>query len=308
MFQKFHLNRIKYLVLILLSITFISNVKAIVKPTNNFYINDYANILSSETEEYVLNKSVALSNVDGTQIVVVTVQNLEGYTIESYANKLFRNFGIGDSNKNNGLLFLIALEERELRIEVGYGLEGIINDGKAGRIRDEYIVPYLKNNEWDEGIKNGYDALYKEIVIGNNLNVDYDEPIEVGSSDGIIISRPGYENYGIEIIAFFYLISISGNLIGGKIRKLKKNKNIYTILYFVAWIGVTIFFYYTWFLYMFFMFFNLIAFLFGRFSSVTIGGNGFYSGGGFSGRGGSSGGGFSGGGGSSGGGGASGRF
>ena len=55
-FQKFHLNRIKYLILVLLSITFISNVNAIVQPTNNFYINDYANILSSEIEEYILRK------------------------------------------------------------------------------------------------------------------------------------------------------------------------------------------------------------------------------------------------------------
>ena len=95
-FQKFHLNRIKYLILILLCAAFIPGVKAIVSPTNNFYVNDYANILSSETEDYILNRSAALNNIDGTQIVVVTVPNLEGMSLEDYATQLFRNFGIGD--------------------------------------------------------------------------------------------------------------------------------------------------------------------------------------------------------------------
>ena len=143
-FQKFRLNRIKYLILILLYMAFTPSVKAMVSPTNDFYINDYANILSSETENYILNKSIALNNVDGTQIVVVTVPDLEGMSLEDYATQLFRNFGIGDKNKNNGLLLLLALEERQFRVEVGYGLEGILPDGKTGRFQDEYIIPYLK--------------------------------------------------------------------------------------------------------------------------------------------------------------------
>ena len=210
-FQKFRLNRIKYLILILLSITFISNVKAIVKPTNDFYINDYANILSNETEEYILNRSVALNNVDGTQIVVVTVQNLEGMSLESYANELFRNFGIGDKQKNNGLLLLLALEERQFRVEVGYGFEGILPDGKTGRFQDEYIIPYLKNNNWDEGIKNGYDAFYKEIVTLNNLNVEYNEPVY----NSEYVDEDYFESSSILI----YLGAFIGAILGTKIKK-----------------------------------------------------------------------------------------
>lgn len=136
------LNRIKFLILFLL--LGILNVNAIVSPTKEFYVNDYANILSSETEKYIIDKSSQLANIDGTQIVVVTVNNLEGDTIENYANTLFRNFGIGDKTKNNGLLLLLALEERQFRVEVGYGLEGILPDGKTGRFQDTYIIPYLK--------------------------------------------------------------------------------------------------------------------------------------------------------------------
>ena len=181
----YHLIRIKnYLILLLLSISFsFLNVSAIVKPTKDFYVNDYANILSNETEEYIISKSSKLASIDGTQIVVVTVKNLEGNSLESYATKLFREFGIGDKNKNNGLLLLLALEERKFRVEVGYGLEGILPDGKTGRFQDEYIIPYLKENKWDEGIKNGYDAFYAEIVEQNNLDLSYNKPIEKNNSN-----------------------------------------------------------------------------------------------------------------------------
>ena len=85
------------------------------------------------------------------------------YLLE-YSTNLFRQFGIGDKEKNNGLLILIALEERKSRIEVGYGLEGVLPDGKTGRIQDEYMIPYFKDNNFDEGILNGYKALFKEVA------------------------------------------------------------------------------------------------------------------------------------------------
>ena len=64
-------------------------------------------------------------------------------SLEDYSTQLFRNFGIGNSKLNNGVLMLIALDERQSRIEVGYGLEGILNDAKTGRIQDNYMIPYF---------------------------------------------------------------------------------------------------------------------------------------------------------------------
>ena len=94
--------------LILIVITIISffnitNVKAVVDKTKEFYINDYANILSEETEQYILNNSYALDKETTAQVVVVTVPNLEGKSIEVYATELFRKFAIGDKEKKNGL-------------------------------------------------------------------------------------------------------------------------------------------------------------------------------------------------------------
>ena len=98
----------KFLILLLLLIPFIK-VDAIVQPSYEFFVNDQANILSSSTEEYIISKSAELERVDGTQIVVVTVKNLEGSSIEQYANELFESYGIGDKDKNNGLLLILSL-------------------------------------------------------------------------------------------------------------------------------------------------------------------------------------------------------
>lgn len=146
---------------------------ALVEPTNDFYVNDYANLLSTDVEEYIISTNKTLNSQTGAQIVVVTVPNLEGQSIEEYATSLFRKFGIGDKTKNNGVLMLLALEERQMRIEVGYGLEGVLTDGKTGRIQDEYIIPYLKENNWNEGIRNGYSKILEEVA--NEYKVDVGE-------------------------------------------------------------------------------------------------------------------------------------
>ena len=100
------MKKILLFISVLISV-FSFKVDALVKPTNDFYINDYANILSEDTEQYILQHSVNLEEKTDAQIVVVTVPNLEGKDLETYATELFRSFGIGDKDKNNGLLLLL---------------------------------------------------------------------------------------------------------------------------------------------------------------------------------------------------------
>lgn len=176
-------KRLLILTFIILCLTKVINVNAIVQPTENFYINDYANILSEETEKYILTNSVALERETTTQVVVVTVQNLEGKTIEEYAVQIYREYGIGTSEKNNGLLLLLALEEREFRVEVGYGLEEVLPDGLTGRYQDNYIIPYLKEDKWDEGIKNGYTAFIQKLCEYYNIDSLSVESVELQETD-----------------------------------------------------------------------------------------------------------------------------
>ena len=174
---------LKIIALFFITITIFNlNCLAIVDKTKEFYVNDYANLINTDTETYIINTNLNLYNQTGAQIVVVTVNDLEGRTIEEYATTLYRNFGIGSKEKNNGVLMLLALEEREFRIEVGYGLEGVLNDAKTGRIQDQYIIPYLKQNNWNEGIKNGYNAIIQIVAQEYGVSVNAEAPIITNSS------------------------------------------------------------------------------------------------------------------------------
>ena len=159
------------IMLIFTILAFYYTTYAVVSPKTNFYVNDYADVLSEETENYILNSNIDLQSKTKAQIVVVTVKTLDGKTIEEYATELFREFGIGDKEKNNGVLLLCSTGDRMFRIEVGYGLEGALPDGKTGRIQDQYIIPYLKNNNYDEGIKNGFSAILEEVCKEYNIEI-----------------------------------------------------------------------------------------------------------------------------------------
>ncbi len=150
---------IALLLVVLLPIT----AAALPAASSQFYCTDDAGVISSQREDYYVNRSAALEKATGAQIVVATVNSLEGQDIESYANRLFRSWGIGDREKNNGLLILLAPNERQIRVEVGYGLEGRINDAKAGRLIDEYAYGYLADDEFDEGLYQLYNALLDEV-------------------------------------------------------------------------------------------------------------------------------------------------
>jgi len=171
--------------------------------TEQFYVNDFANVLSSETRDKIFETSRKLDSETGAQIVVATIESLDGSDIETYANKMFRDWRLGDSEKNSGLLLLVSRDDRRMRIEVGYGLEGILPDGKVGRIRDEYITPALREDKWDLGISRGYDALYD--VIDQNRDEIGRKPAATGfgMTDWIVISVIAAIVLGIIALAIY---------------------------------------------------------------------------------------------------------
>lgn len=120
---------------------------------------DRANILSSGVENAIIAKLDAHEKTSGNQIVVVTLSDLMGRPIEDWGLMLGRGWGIGQAEKNNGIVFLIAPNERELRIEVGYGLEGDLPDATASRIIRDEIVPHFKDGKMEAGIVAGVDAI-----------------------------------------------------------------------------------------------------------------------------------------------------
>ena len=100
------------------------------QPTAQFFVNDFADVLSAQTEQEIVELGRALQQQTGAQAVAVTVPSLGGQSVEDYAIDLANSWGIGQAEEDNGVLILIAVEERKLRVEVGLGLEGALPDGK----------------------------------------------------------------------------------------------------------------------------------------------------------------------------------
>lgn len=133
-------------------------------PTRDIYVQDYANVIDADTERQMQMYSKRLDKRTGAQIVVVTVDTTGDVPIEQYSLELFRKWGIGDQEKNNGVLLLVAVKDRKSRIEVGYGLEGALNDAKIGAIQDNYMIPAFRNEDYNYGIWLGYGAIFEEIL------------------------------------------------------------------------------------------------------------------------------------------------
>lgn len=126
-------------------------------PEPKGYVNDYENIISNDEElENLIADFEATSTVE---IAVVTTSDFQDTYIEDYSIRLFEAWGIGKADKDNGILIVVSSNQRESRIEVGYGLESIITDATAGRIQDYYMIPYFKNGDYSTGINEGVKAI-----------------------------------------------------------------------------------------------------------------------------------------------------
>jgi uncharacterized protein len=143
-------------------------------PTHSIYVQDLAGILDSETKTKINSLGSKLAATTKAQVVVLTVKSIEGASLDEYALEVLRRWGIGDKQLNNGVLILVAVNDRQSRIEVGYGLEGPLNDAKTGAIQDEYMIPYFAAGDYNKGIWNGYQALVGITAQEYNYNISTD--------------------------------------------------------------------------------------------------------------------------------------
>jgi uncharacterized protein len=130
---------------------------------------DDAGILSSDTQAKLTDLLAQQEKQTGDQVVVATLKSLQGYPIEDYGYQLGRAWGIGQKGKNNGALIIVAPSEHKVRIEVGYGLEGVLTDAQSKVIIDEVMTPAFKQGNYDAGVYNGTLAVLHAIG-GANLN------------------------------------------------------------------------------------------------------------------------------------------
>jgi len=169
-------------------------------PSLTGYINDNAGLLSTQGKTELEAKLAQLEKDTTAQVFVATVKSLEGDSIEDYASRLFENWKIGQKDKNNGVLFLVSLDDHKMRIEVGYGLEPVITDGRAGRIRDEDVIPLFKKNDYEGGIKAGVASI--------------EEYIRAGTPPAPLEENPVRSMFGNFVFAFFILSIVTIYLSG----------------------------------------------------------------------------------------------
>jgi uncharacterized protein len=151
-------------ILLLLPLTgAIAAPNGIPAPIGDIYVQDFANILNENEEAQLRNVGRQIDDQTSSQIAVLTVDSIGETSIEEYAVEAYRKYGLGTEENNNGVLLVLAMEEKKIRIEVGYGLEGTITDGKAGRILDEYAIPHLQSGQPNLAVMNTYQALANEV-------------------------------------------------------------------------------------------------------------------------------------------------
>jgi uncharacterized protein len=126
-------------------------------------VNDYANLLSPATKAQLESVLKTLESSDSTQIVVLTIKSLEGDSLEGFSLRVVEAWQLGQKGVDNGALLLVAKDERKIRIEVGYGLEGQLTDMTAGRIIRNVIAPRFKQGNFDQGIIDGVGAMVATI-------------------------------------------------------------------------------------------------------------------------------------------------
>src|SRR3954469_9125478 len=132
----------------------------VIPPKPPRYFNDYANVVSIPVQQELDRKLETLEKSDGSQIVVAIYPKMQSdSSIEDYANRVFKAWGVGQKGTNNGAVLFLFPQDRRMRIEVGYGLEGAIPDAIAHDIIANKITPALRNNNYDAALRSGVDSL-----------------------------------------------------------------------------------------------------------------------------------------------------
>jgi uncharacterized protein len=141
---------------------------------------DQAGVMSAESRASIETKLKDLEDKSGIQLVVATVKSLQGSDIETYANELFRTWKLGQAQKNNGVLLLVAPNEHKVRIEVGYGLEETLTDALSSVVISSAIIPRFKAGDFSGGIERGVDGI---ISILSGDSADWQPKVSVRQDD-----------------------------------------------------------------------------------------------------------------------------
>lgn len=164
-------------------------------------VNDFASLIPEREERMMENITREVLQKTGTAIVIATVDTVGDSDYETYANELYANWGIGKKGEDKGVLIFLTKKERKVRIETGYGVEGILPDGLVGQILDDYIVPFLKKGDYGKGLLNGTIAISQIIAKDAGVKI-------TGQSQSPYSPRyqPRKKSLGSRLFSFLFFI------------------------------------------------------------------------------------------------------
>jgi uncharacterized protein len=169
-------------------------------PKATGWVNDFAGVIPDGLEQRISALCGELNRKTGAELTVATIQDLGGASIQGYANELFQKWGIGKKGEDNGVLILLAVSERKIRVEVGYGLEPVLTDGRVGRILDQYAVPSLSQNDFGNGLAGATAAIAATIADSAGVSLTGEGSLQQ------VQPRAGARSKGLGIIPIIVFI------------------------------------------------------------------------------------------------------
>lgn len=197
------MNRFFTICFLLLSYTIVcgQTVDELIKNKPTRLVNDYADVLTAEDEARLESKLVAYDDSTSNQIAIIIIRTLGGRPIEETALEIYRAWGIGNKTTNNGILILAAIDDRQIRIEVGYGLEGAIPDITANQIIRNDIAPGFRSENYYEGFDKASESIIKAAA------GEYKAPEGYGRKTG-----SGGRGIGGMFLAFIIIVFVLSNI------------------------------------------------------------------------------------------------
>lgn len=177
-------------------------------PSPEGWVNDFAGVIPASYEEKITEIAQELESKTSSEIAVVTINSISPYDEKQYARLLFDKWKPGKKGKDNGVLILLVVEDRLWRIEVGYGLEGVLPDGLCGEIGRMYMIPYFKEGRYGEGLYYGVVAISRTIAQATQKTLT----TLGGIKNSGVVTQEGLDNlqpwFGILVVAIFLFMVI----------------------------------------------------------------------------------------------------
>lgn len=186
-------------------------------PTNYKYINDYTNTIDKSTIKKIISIGKELEDKTSAQAIIVVIDTTNGTPIEDYANKLFRAWGIGEKNKDNGFLILLALDDKAWKVEVGRGLEGAVPDVLTNRVMQEIAKPNFINGDYSEGLLNSYSVFSDYIASEYGVTLDKSLNVTLPNESNLNGRKEGKLAIGLLLLLIFADIFLNRGRISSSI-------------------------------------------------------------------------------------------